>query len=144
VDDIAPLLEVQEHDLALDRLRHRRITLPERPVVAAAEAAIAALEAEAKAIRVPLGELTRTEERLEDEAQGLSDQATAADKRLYSGEVTSPKELQALQADVEQLRRHQRAVEEQAIEIMEQRETASTGGAARSARATRRRRRRGR
>jgi predicted nucleic acid-binding Zn-ribbon protein len=122
VDDIAPLLEVQEHDLALDRLRHRRITLPERPAVAAAEAAIAALEAEAKAIRVPLGELTRTEERLEDEAQGLSDQATAADKRLYSGEVTSPKELQALQADVEQLRRHQRAVEEQAIEIMEQRE----------------------
>ena len=41
---------------------------------------------------------------------------------MYSGEVTSPKELQALQADVDQLRRHQGAVEEQAIEIMEQRE----------------------
>ena len=91
-------------------------------MVATSEAAIAALESEAREIRGPLGELARTEERLEDEAQSLSDQAVAADKRLYSGEVTSPKELQALQADVDQLRRHQRAVEEQAIEIMEQRE----------------------
>jgi uncharacterized protein len=126
VDDIAPLLEVQEHDLALDRLRHRRATLPERTVVAGAEAAIATLEAEAREIRGPLGELTRNEERLEDEAQSLSDQAVAADKRLYSGEVTSPKELQALQADVDQLRRHQGAIEEQAILVMEQREPLET------------------
>ena len=27
---------------------------------------------------------------------------------MYSGEISSPKELQAMQADVEQLRRHQR------------------------------------
>lgn len=122
MDDITPLLEVQEHDLALDRLRHRRRTLPERTVIAGAETAIAALEAEAREIRGPLGDLARAEERLEDEAQSLSAQAVAADKRLYSGEVTSPKELQALQADVDQLRRHQGVVEEQAIEVMEQRE----------------------
>jgi len=122
VDDLAPLLVVQEHDLALDRLRHRWATLPERSTVARAEAEIAALESEAEAVRGPLTELTRNEERLEDEAQSLSDQAVAADKKLYSGEVTSPRELQALQADVEQLRRHQRAVEERALEVMEARE----------------------
>lgn len=126
MDDITPLLEVQEHDLALDRLRHRRATLPERTVLAATAAAIVTLEAEAGVIRAPLAELARTEERLEDEAQSLSDQAVSADKRLYSGEVTSPKELQALQADVDQLRRHQRVVEEEAIEVMEQREPLET------------------
>jgi predicted nucleic acid-binding Zn-ribbon protein len=122
VDDLAPLLVVQEHDLALDRLRHRWATLPERATAAAAEAAIAALELEAATVRGPLTELTRNEARLEDEAQSLSDQAVAADKKLYSGEVTSPRELQALQADVEQLRRHQRSVEERALEVMEARE----------------------
>ena len=50
----------------------------------------------------------------EDEAQTLSEQATAVEKRMYSGEISSPRELQAMQADVEQLRRHQQTVEERA------------------------------
>ena len=57
-----------------------------------------------------------------DEAQALAEQAKAADRKLYSGEVSSPRELQALQADIEQLKRHQRTVEERALEIMEERE----------------------
>jgi predicted nucleic acid-binding Zn-ribbon protein len=122
VDDLGPLLTLQEHDLALDRLRHRRITLPARAAVAAAETAIAAIEAEAATLRAPLGELTRNEERLENEAESLAEQAKAADRRLYSGEVTSPRELQALQADIEQLKRHQRTVEERALGVMEERE----------------------
>jgi predicted nucleic acid-binding Zn-ribbon protein len=122
VDDLGPLLTLQEHDLALDRLRHRRATLPARATVAAAEAEIAALDAEVAVLREPLAQLARNQERLEDEAQALADQAKAADRRLYSGEVTSPRELQALQADIEQLKRHQRTVEERALAIMEERE----------------------
>lgn len=119
---LEPLLAVQDHDLALDRLRHRRATLPERAAIADREAAIAALDAEMATLRPTLDELARTEQRHEDQAQSLADQATAAERKLYSGEVTSPRELQALQADVDQLRRHQRAVEERALEVMEQRE----------------------
>jgi len=73
-------------------------------------------------LREPLHELARNQERLEDEAQALAEQAKAADRKLYSGEVSSPRELQALQADIEQLKRHQRTVEERALEVMEQRE----------------------
>ncbi|HEY5165195.1 MAG TPA: C4-type zinc ribbon domain-containing protein, partial [Acidimicrobiia bacterium] len=62
------------------------------------------------------------EQRLADEAQRLGEQAAAAEQRLYSGEVSSPRELQALQADVEQLRRHQREVEDRQLSAMEQRE----------------------
>jgi predicted nucleic acid-binding Zn-ribbon protein len=120
--DLEPLLVLQEHDLALDRLRHRHATLPERTAVAVADAAIAALDAEIAERRGPLADLTRTQEGYEAEAQRLAEQADAADARLYSGEITSPKELQALQADVAQLRRHQSAVEDQALTVMEERE----------------------
>jgi hypothetical protein len=122
VDDLGPLLTLQEHDLALDRLRHRRATLPARTTVAEAETEIATVDAESALLRGPIGELARNQERLEDEAQALAEQAKAADRKLYSGEVSSPRELQALQADIEQLKRHQRTVEERALEIMEQRE----------------------
>jgi len=122
VDDLGPLLTLQEHDLALDRLRHRRATLPARTTVAEAETEIATLDAETATLRGPLGELARNQERLEDEAQALAEQAKSADRKLYSGEVSSPRELQALQADIEQLKRHQRTVEERALEIMEERE----------------------
>lgn len=122
MDSLEPLLVVQEHDLALDRLRHRRAHLPERALVATAEADLVALDADLGARRGPLAELARTQQRYEDEAQKLSEQADAANTKLYSGEITSPKELQALQADVDQLRRHQGSVEEQAIAVMEERE----------------------
>jgi predicted nucleic acid-binding Zn-ribbon protein len=122
VDDLGALLTLQEHDLALDRLRHRRATLPARTTVAEAETEIATVDAESALLRSPLGELARNQERLEDEAQALAEQAKAADRKLYSGEVSSPRELQALQADIEQLKRHQRTVEERALEVMEQRE----------------------
>lgn len=122
MDSLEPLLVIQEHDLTLDRLRHRHATLPERALVAAAEADVTGLARDADALRAPLAELARTEQKFEDEAQKLSQQAEAANTKLYSGEITSPKELQALQADVDMLRKHQAAVEEQAIAVMEERE----------------------
>ena len=122
MDNLEPLIVVQDHDLALDRLRHRHATLPEREQVTTAEADVAALDREIEARRVPLADLTRSEQKYEDEAQKLAEQAEAANTKLYSGEITSPKELQALQADVDMLRKHQAAVEEQAIAVMEERE----------------------
>ena len=41
---------------------------------------------------------------------------------MYSGSISSPRELQAMQADVEQLRRHQRALEDRELELMESQE----------------------
>ena len=113
------LLAVQERDLALDRLRHRRATLPERAALAEAEIAGAALRARIAELAGPRDVLATEQRKHEDEAQSLSQQAAAVEKRMYSGEVSSPRELQAMQADVEQLRRHQATVEERAIDAME-------------------------
>jgi len=122
VTNLEPLLDLQERDLALDRLRHRRKTLPERIAVAQATTQAAALTSEVDDVRALRDEVAGAERRLDDEAQGISAQAAGAERKLYSGEISSPKELQALQADVESLRRHQRSVEDRQLATMEQRE----------------------
>ena len=120
------LLALQERDLALDRLAHRRATLPERTALAQAEATAGGVRGRLAELTVPRDELAREQRKHEDEAQSLSEQAGAVERRMYSGEVSSPRELQAMQADVEQLRRHQRTVEERALETMEQLEPLQT------------------
>ena len=131
------LLSLQEHDGALDRLRHRHETLPERETLARAEATVAALDVEIRALTAERDDLARQEQKLDDEAKSLREKAKAVDKKMYSGEISSPKELQAMQADVEQLRRHQRTIENRELELMEVREPLdATVGALEQQRAT--------
>ena len=63
------------------------------------------------------------ERRLDDEARSIGAKADDADKQLYSGSTNSPRELQAMQADVEMLRRQRSDLEDQELEVMEARET---------------------
>jgi hypothetical protein len=105
------LLVVQEHDSAIDHLRHRRTALPERAVLAAAEAVIRDLEEPIGEVRGRHDVVSRDVKRLEVEAS------------MYSGSITSPRELQAMQGEVDQLRRHQRALEDRELELMEGQET---------------------
>ena len=116
------LLDLQDHDLALDRLRHRRATLPVRDELATAQAEAVALRTRYAELHGPAQAVAQEQEKLEAEAQTLADQAVAMEQRLYSGETNSPKELQAMQADIEQIRKHQAVVEERALEVMERRE----------------------
>jgi hypothetical protein len=122
VSALEPLLDLQERDLALDRIRHRLAVLPEREQVAAGEARLVELRGSVAELRSRRDEVLRDEKRFEDEATSLAQQAAAAEAKLYSGEVSSPKELQALQADVRQLKKHQQQVEDRQLTTMEQRE----------------------
>ncbi len=116
------LLVVQEHDSVLDQLRHRRATLPERKVLAAAETVVVELTVPVGETQGRRDEVARDVRRLEDEAEAIAAKVGEVEKAMYSGTVTSPKELQAMQADVEQLRRHQRTLEDRELELMERQE----------------------
>ncbi len=116
------LLALQERDLALDRLQHRHATLPQRDDVARLETQGSSLLARRTRAQAERDELARQESRLDDEARALATRAKDVETKMYSGEVASPRELQAMQADVEQLQRHQRDVENRELEVMEQRE----------------------
>ena len=119
---LEPLLALQARDLALDRLRHERDALPERGRLASLTERLHALAATREARQAERDEIARQEQRYADEVQLLGEQAGAAERRLYSGAIASPRELQALQADVEQLRRRQRTIEDRELGAMEQRE----------------------
>jgi predicted nucleic acid-binding Zn-ribbon protein len=116
------LLSLQTHDTAADRLRHRRATLPERAALAERAAARLDLEAQLAEVTGRRDEVAREERRLDDQIRTLEAKAKAEESRMYSGTISSPRELQAMQGDVDQLRRHARQLEDEELEVMERRE----------------------
>lgn len=116
------LLDIQSHDTTTDQVRHRRATLPEREELASLRDEIARLDGQCATLINRRDELTAQERAFAEESASLEVRAKNDEAKLYSGEIASPRELQALQADVEQLRRHQRGVEDRQLGLMEQRE----------------------
>jgi predicted nucleic acid-binding Zn-ribbon protein len=117
------LLQLQAHDSAIDRLEHRRASLPEDARLAErgdALAAVAQLTAEREGT---LATLQRNQARLEHEVDTVTAKARAEEARAASGKVTSPKELTAIQEEVAGLKRRQGTLEDELLELMEQRET---------------------
>jgi predicted nucleic acid-binding Zn-ribbon protein len=117
-----PLLELQRLDLEADGLRARRAGLPERAAHAACEAELAALvgaQAEVEARRTALG---REEHQAETVVADLGAKAREVEGRLYSGQVTAIKELEALQHELQEWRRRQGEQEEAELALMEQQE----------------------
>jgi uncharacterized protein len=121
-EELEHLLGVQAHDLALDRLRHRRETLPERTALDAARRRLVVVGSDLAELTTRRDTVRAEEKRLDDEAQALGARAAEADQKLYSGTVTSPRELQAMQADVEMLKRHRTDLEDRELDVMEERE----------------------
>ena len=117
------LLELQTRDTAIDRLRHRRDALPERAALESVRAELGTVQQQLAEATDRRGEVAREEQRFDDEARSLEEKAAEVERRMYSGEVTSPRELQALQADVDQLRRHRHGLEDRELEVMERRES---------------------
>ena len=116
------LLTLQNHDSAVDRLRHRRATLPERAELQAKKAEHDALDAQRLEVTERRDAELREERRLDDQVRTLEAKAKAEDTRMYSGTVSSPKELQAMQADIDQLRRQAAEREDEELEVMVRRE----------------------
>jgi uncharacterized protein len=116
------LLVVQGHDTTIDQLRHRRAALPELADLARVESDLAALEATLAGVTVERDEIARRQKRLEDELAGVEAKIKEAEARLFSGSITAPRELQALQADVESLRRRAGTLEDGVLEAMTERE----------------------
>ena len=113
------LLQVQAHDTHLDQLRHRRDTLPERAALDERRQAIADFDAGTAAVQEQRDVVGRDQKRIEDEVATIEAKATEVDKKLYSGTITSPRELQGFQDDLQSLRRRQRQLEDDVLGFME-------------------------
>jgi predicted nucleic acid-binding Zn-ribbon protein len=128
VDDSAlqRLLELQSEDSAIKRCEDRRSSLPEAVRLKEVSDQLAELEADSEIARKQLDEITREHHRLEGEI-GIGDQKIQREEqRLFSGAVSNPKELGALQAEVAMLKRRKAELEDQLLEVMVQKDDAST------------------
>ncbi|MBA2726068.1 MAG: hypothetical protein H0U53_08770 [Actinobacteria bacterium] len=128
-DDVslARLLALQTEDSANQRLAARRASLPEAERLKELDEVLAELRSDHEIAQSQFDEVNRQNLKLEGEIELIDAKITREEQRMFSGAVTNSKELSALQAEVESLKRKKSTIEDSLLEIMEQREsTAAT------------------
>ena len=117
-EGIHPLQAIQRLDTETEQLEHRRATLPQRRDLGAARAQRSELQHQIDTVGLLRIEVMTRQKRLEDEAAIIQAKADLDDNRLYSGEVTAIRDLQALQDEIVGLRSRQGELEDRAIEAL--------------------------
>ncbi len=116
------LMELQELDLAVDRLRARRAEIESGEEVAEARSLTEKLEESVGELRLALDGVGSEQARLEGEVGLLTRKIEAEERRLYDGSVANPKELAAIQSEVAGLRHRRERLEDEILEQMVRRE----------------------
>lgn len=116
------LLDLQALDSALDRLAHRRATLPERAELERLAGRLDSLHYEIVAAETEDSDQEREQTKLENDVEQVRARSTRDRSWLDSGQVGSPRELENLQSEIASLARRQGDLEEQVLEVMERRE----------------------
>jgi hypothetical protein len=119
---LAGLLSVQDLDVSIDQHRHRRQTLPERDELRAIDTQMDSLKAQSDRVTGALDVIARRESELEAELSATEQRAATVSRRLYGGEVSASRELQAMAADVETLKARASELEDQGLILLEERE----------------------
>jgi predicted nucleic acid-binding Zn-ribbon protein len=118
------LLELQALDSGLDRLAHRRRTLPELAELERLDAQLDALRDAVVRAETEVSDLGRETAKFEREIEQVRARRDRDEGRLSSGAITVAKQLQDLEHEVATLRRRQSELEDSELEVMERAETA--------------------
>jgi hypothetical protein len=122
VSALEDLLAVQAIDTTLDQLRHRRANLPERTELKDVEAKRKALAEELAAAVSVRDEVAGRQANLEKDIAASEARIVEIDKRMYSGEVTASRDLEAMTKEIAQIRSRVSTLEDHALEAMDERE----------------------
>ncbi|MGH3410407.1 MAG: zinc ribbon domain-containing protein, partial [Streptosporangiaceae bacterium] len=118
------LLELAEVDAELTRLEHRRRSLPEHEEISTLEQRNRELRDELAVLEARAGDLRREQAKAEADVEQVRARIDRDRVRLDAGQVSSPRELENLQSEVESLHRRQSDLEEIVLDVMERQETA--------------------
>jgi uncharacterized protein len=116
------LLDLQRIDSAIDRLEQRKADLPEQRALDEITVQLDEIRVAHAALKEQLDEIARDQSRLEGDVTMIDDKIKHESERLYGGDITSPKELASIQAELDALRRRKNHLEDQDLEVMERRE----------------------
>jgi uncharacterized protein len=111
------LFALQEIDSAVDVLRHRRSHLPEAQALAATNAAIAKLEAEALSLTATRDTFAAQEHTLEVDDASLTKKLTSLQIQLAKSIM--PKEAEALQHEIESVKSQRSNLEDRELELLD-------------------------
>jgi uncharacterized protein len=117
---------VQDLDSRIDRLRHRRRTLPELQEIADLVRRRDTAADETVEARTEVDDLGREQRKADADVEQVRSRRARNQKRLDQGQVGSPKELQSLQHEIETLERRISDLEDAELEVMERLESAQT------------------
>ena len=122
MDPASPLLDIQAHDTAIDRLSARKKALEAGDDAAVALAEANEAERTVGELRLRLDELSRDQLRFEHEIDSMSQKASAEERRLFDGSVANARELGSIQHEVENLKKRRSDREDELLALMEVRE----------------------
>jgi predicted nucleic acid-binding Zn-ribbon protein len=125
------LLELADIDAELTRLDHRRRGLPELAELSRLEQRDRELRDELAVLGAREGDLRREQVKAEADVEQVRTRIDRDRARLDAGQVSSPRELENLQSEIESLHRRQSDLEEIVLDVMERQE--STAGAQQAA-----------
>ncbi|MET9294247.1 C4-type zinc ribbon domain-containing protein [Streptomyces sp. NPDC003077] len=118
------LLDVQSLDVRLTQLAHKRKNLPELAEIQTLEADLAQQRDLLVAAQTEESDTAREQSKAETDVDQVRQRAARDQKRLDSGAVTSPKDLENLQREIASLAKRQGDLEDVVLEVMERRESA--------------------
>ena len=121
-DALLTLLQLQRVDSTIDRLQARLAHLPEQAALDALEVKAQELDAQIAERQVVFDDVSTRQRRLDFEVDTLVQKIRAESGRLYSGVVSNAKELQDISREVEALKRRKSVLEDNDLEVMEERD----------------------
>jgi uncharacterized protein len=116
------LIELQRHDTAVAQLHHRRSHLPEHEALMALAVEVGSLERQTAPTRASRASLQVKMEALESSVHDLDVKIEAVQSMMFSGTVTSPRELQGMEADIVSVKKRRSELEDNELELIDQAE----------------------
>jgi predicted nucleic acid-binding Zn-ribbon protein len=120
------LLELQAIDSQLDQLTHRETHLPEIAELQDIDRAQGAIRDQMVAASTKASDVKREQDKLEKDIDQVRQRMARDQQRLDAGTVSSAKELESLQHEIDSLARRQRDLEDVELEVMESLEEIET------------------
>ncbi len=119
------MLDLQEVDTAIARLRHRRANLPEHAQLARLQAEQSAADSDLVAAETQVSDLELAQRQAEQDLEPVRERRRRNQQRVDDGSVPDPKALRGMVAEIEHLERRISTLEDAELEVMEQLETAT-------------------
>ncbi len=118
------LLDLQDLDLHLDQVAHKRASLPEHQALRELTAEKSVVDRELVNADIEVSDLQREQKKADSDVEQVRQRKARNQQRIDSGQVTSPRDLENLQHEIGSLDRRISDLEDAELEVMEKLEAA--------------------